>query len=27
VNNLENYSLKEAANTLPYDMLDLIRRT
>ena len=27
VNNLENYSLKEAANTLPYDMVDLIRKT
>ena len=27
VNNLENYSLKETANTLPYDMVDLIRRT
>ena len=26
VNNLENYSLKEAANTLPYDMMDLVRR-
>ena len=26
VNNLENYSLKEAANTLPYDMMELVRR-
>lgn len=26
VNNLENYSLKEAANTLPYDMVELVRR-
>ena len=26
VNNLENYSLKEAANTLPYDMMVLVRR-
>ncbi len=26
VNNLENYSLKEATNTLPYDMLELVRR-
>ena len=26
VNNLENYSLKEAANTLPYDMIELVRR-
>ena len=26
VNNLENYSLKETANTLPYDMMELVRR-
>lgn len=26
VNNLENYSLKEATNTLPYDMMELVRR-
>ena len=26
VNNLENYSLKESANTLPYDMMELVRR-
>ena len=26
VNNLESYSLKESANTLPYDMLELVRR-
>ena len=26
VNNLENYSLKEAANTIPYDMMELVRR-
>lgn len=26
VNNLETYSLKEAANTLPYDMMELVRR-
>ena len=26
VNNLENYSLKEASNTLPYDMMELVRR-
>lgn len=26
VNNLENYSLKEAVNTLPYDMVELVRR-
>ena len=26
VNNLESYSLKESANTLPYDMMELVRR-
>ena len=26
VNNLETYSLKESANTLPYDMMELVRR-
>ena len=26
VNNLENYSLKETANTLPYDMMDYVKQ-
>ena len=26
VNNLENYSLKETANTLPYDMMNYVRQ-
>jgi len=26
VNNLENYSLKETANTLPYDMMDCVKQ-
>ena len=26
INNLESYSLKESANTLPYDMMELVRR-